>query len=61
MAFDWNALFMDLIRMGATTHDPLYQSVDAALRALDCDIAAAGRHGTLCSVRRFDVAAWLEH
>lgn len=61
MASDWNALFMDHIRMGATTHDPLYQSVDAALRALDCDIGAAECHGMLCSVRLFDEAAWLEH
>ena len=43
----------------------LYQSVEAALTLMDCDIGAAECHGILCGmlcgIRHFDASAWLGH
>jgi uncharacterized protein YgfB (UPF0149 family) len=43
----------------------LYQSVEAALTLMDCDIGAAECHGILCGmlcgVRHFEASVWLGH
>lgn len=51
--------------MTELSRDALYQSVESALRLMDCDIGPAECHGILCGmlcgVQQFDPSAWLEH